>query len=366
MLLGYVANALANLLTGDDLTTATLLSACNSLEVAICVIAMTWKRGELNFKQPRVLLLFCAVAAGPAALVSAALASAILSVLKGADFSTVFGTWYAADALGLLAATPILMVVRARDVLGLFRPKALARAIPPLGILLGTLALVFLQSSFPVLFLVFPALLYVAFALGLSGSAIAIVLTAGVALWATVNGYGPLTLVHGSLREQIVFFQLFVAVGALQSLAVGALLAERNLLGAALAQAPDFHYIKNTKGQFVSVNQTVARHNGFPTPDAMIGKTDFDIAPFERATQLFADEQAVLASGAPLVDREDLLVDSSGISHWYSTSKVPLRDQNGDVIGLAGVTRDISEQKYLDEALRVSVVRRFGADGGAD
>ncbi|TIV96286.1 MAG: hypothetical protein E5V77_14670, partial [Mesorhizobium sp.] len=62
---------------------------------------------------------------------------------------------------------------------------------------------------------------------------------------------------------------------------------ERNLLRAAVAQAPDFYYVKNTRGQFVAVNQSVAAFHGYDHPVQMTGKTDFDIADPARAQTLF-------------------------------------------------------------------------------
>lgn len=79
----------------------------------------------------------------------------------------------------------------------------------------------------------------------------------------------------------------------------------------------------------------------------MIGKTDFDLTEAERAKELYAREQEIMRSGQPQLDLEESLVDVSGAERWFSTSKVPLRDADGEIIGLAGVTRDITEQRRL-------------------
>ena len=127
---------------------------------------------------------------------------------------------------------------------------------------------------------------------------------------------------------------------------------ERDLLRAAFVQAPDFQYVKTPEGAFATVNMTVAKFNGFETPQQMIGKSDFDIAPRARAEQLSAAEQKILRTGMPLIDHEEMIVDAAGHKVWYLTSKVPLHNADGEIIGLAGVTRDVTVRRKLrDEAV---------------
>lgn len=126
---------------------------------------------------------------------------------------------------------------------------------------------------------------------------------------------------------------------------------ERDLLRAAVAQAPDFYYVKNTRGQFVAVNQTVAAHNGYDHPVQMTGKTDFDITDAALAQILFGLEQRMLKSGERIADFEEQVPDVKGNLRWFSTSKTPVRDIDGNIIGLVGVTRDITAHKQLEQAL---------------
>ena len=123
---------------------------------------------------------------------------------------------------------------------------------------------------------------------------------------------------------------------------------ERDLLRATVIQAPDFQYVKDTEGRFIAVNSAVAAYNGFANPADMIGKTDFDIDTPEHAEVLFTAEQDLFRSGRPLLDFEELFVSPAGRKLWFATSKVPLRNQRGDIIGLAGVTRDITARKQAD------------------
>ena len=143
------------------------------------------------------------------------------------------------------------------------------------------------------------------------------------------------TVIIGSL---VVYFRKFTL--------------ERDILRAALTQAPDFHYVKNLKGEFVVTNRNVALHNGRRKSSEMVGLTDFDIAPAERARMLFEAEQHIISSGEPVVDFEEKLVGESGEEQWYTTSKVVLKNRHGDKIGLSGVTRDITHRKGLEQQLR--------------
>lgn len=128
---------------------------------------------------------------------------------------------------------------------------------------------------------------------------------------------------------------------------------ERRLLRAAVAQAPDFFYVKDRSGRFVAVNQGVAAINGYSDPSYLVGKTDFDLFPPERAQAMFDGEQELMRTGEPIVDQEDHLPNSAGEMRWYTSSKSSLRDADGNVIGLAGVTHDITARRRLEaEAAR--------------
>lgn len=126
---------------------------------------------------------------------------------------------------------------------------------------------------------------------------------------------------------------------------------ERDMLRAALTQAPDFHYVKNRDSAFVVANLNVARQHGRMRSSDMVGLTDFALYPRDIAQKYFDREQAIMNTGEPLVDFEDYLPGENGPGRWFLISKVPLRDRHGDLIGLAGVTRDITERKRLEQEL---------------
>jgi PAS domain S-box-containing protein len=115
---------------------------------------------------------------------------------------------------------------------------------------------------------------------------------------------------------------------------------------------PDRIYAKDTQGRFILANQAVANLMGKRTPEEMLGKTDFDFYPNELASEYFALEQALLSSGKPLIACEQYTPNlSTGEPGWVETTKVHLRDPEGNVIGLVGLARDVTERKRIDAEL---------------
>ncbi|WP_426124270.1 sensor domain-containing protein [Pararhizobium sp. PWRC1-1] len=132
----------------------------------------------------------------------------------------------------------------------------------------------------------------------------------------------------------------------------GGWLAERKLLKAMIDQVPDYLFVKDLKGRFVMVNQAVVHIHGFDAPEQLIGKNDFDLHDAESAAIFFDIEQNVIHSTRAMIDMEELVVDANtGAKKWLSTTKVPMRDENDDVVGLVGISRDITARKK-DDLLR--------------
>ena len=126
---------------------------------------------------------------------------------------------------------------------------------------------------------------------------------------------------------------------------------------------PDYLFVKDTKSRFVVANHAVAEDLGLTVED-LIRKTDFDLHSLELANKFFADEQQVIRSGKPEIDIEEFVVTRSGRRKWLSTSKLPLRNSEHQVIGIVGVCRDVTERKLAEEALAESESRwNFALEG---
>ena len=128
------------------------------------------------------------------------------------------------------------------------------------------------------------------------------------------------------------------------------LLKERRLLRTLIDNLPDAIYAKDTTGRKTLANLADLKNLHFKTEAETIGKTDFDLFPRELAERLHADDQKVI-QGQSVINREEHFLDDEGREHWLLTSKLPLHDQDGKIIGLVGINRDIAEHKRAEQAL---------------
>ncbi|MBV7339193.1 PAS domain S-box protein [Chloroflexi bacterium TSY] len=127
---------------------------------------------------------------------------------------------------------------------------------------------------------------------------------------------------------------------------------ERYLLRTLIDNLPDYIFVKDTESRFVVNNEAHLHVLGATTQEEVVGKTDFDMFPRELAEQYYADEQAIIRSGVSLVDREEITITPEGRKQWLSTTKVPLHDKHGTLIGLVGMSRDITKRKEAESKLQ--------------
>ena len=130
-------------------------------------------------------------------------------------------------------------------------------------------------------------------------------------------------------------------------------ICERELLRTLIDNLPDGIYAKDTAGRKIMVNPADLKVLGCQTEAEAIGKSDFDLFPKDIAEKFWADDQKVIR-GEPVINREEFFLDEQGRKCWLLTSKLPLRDQDGKVVGLVGIGRNITGQKQAEEALRQS------------
>ena len=141
------------------------------------------------------------------------------------------------------------------------------------------------------------------------------------------------------------------------------LAAERHLLRTLIDNVPDAIYAKDTESRYILVNQATAAGVD-ATPAEMLGRTVFDYYPPEQAQRFFDDDREVMRSGRALIGREEPALDrSTGGQRWLLTTKVPLRDDDGRIVGIVGISRDIGELRRVQE-LRVAKERAEAANEG--
>ena len=123
---------------------------------------------------------------------------------------------------------------------------------------------------------------------------------------------------------------------------------ERISLQALIDFVPDYLWVKDTESRFLVVNKALTIDNGRKSTSEVIGQSDFDFHAPEIASGFRADEQEILRSGKPMIDKEEYVIEAAGVTKWLLSTKVPLRDENNEIFGLVGIARDITERKHAD------------------
>ena len=139
---------------------------------------------------------------------------------------------------------------------------------------------------------------------------------------------------------------------AAQRLAEKELRHERNILRTLIDNLPDAIYVKDTKSCKTIANAADVHNMDGQSEVDVLGRNDFDFYPADIAKAFYADDQSVIQTGQPILNKEEFFIDKEGKEHWLLTSKLPLRDEQGRIISLVGVGREITEQKRMEEALK--------------
>ena len=123
---------------------------------------------------------------------------------------------------------------------------------------------------------------------------------------------------------------------------------ERDLLRALLESSPDFIYFKDSESRFIRASSALTTRFGACAPENVVGKTDFDFFSEEHARQAFEDEQKIVRTGQPVIGKTEKETWPDGSMTWALTSKLPLRDVEGRVIGTFGISKDITRIKEAE------------------
>lgn len=127
---------------------------------------------------------------------------------------------------------------------------------------------------------------------------------------------------------------------------------ERNLLRTIIDHLPSRLYVKDTESRYVLNNLAHLALLGASSQEETLGRTTLDFFPGERGEQALADDRQVLERAVPILDQEKSDFDPNGDVHWSLVTKVPLRDIRDQLVGLVGISHDITWRKRAEEELR--------------
>jgi diguanylate cyclase (GGDEF)-like protein/PAS domain S-box-containing protein len=196
---------------------------------------------------------------------------------------------------------------------------------------------------------------------GISDEAVAllaILFGIGVGIWLT-----PTTLLNGVLShpfaassirlvECAVGGSVVVGLVVIQSLMGQQLRIERDLLAAFLKYIPDNVFFKDRDSRFIRISWAMATYLGLQNPAQAEKKTDSDMFSSEHAEQAFADEQEIIRTGQAIVGKEEKETWPDGREGWVRTSKVPLHNRKGQIIGTMGISSDITDRKRSEARIQ--------------
>lgn len=131
-----------------------------------------------------------------------------------------------------------------------------------------------------------------------------------------------------------------------------ALFQERYLLSTLMDNIPDHIYFKDRKSCFLRNSRAHVLSFGLSDPKHLVGKSDFDFFEKEIARRQYNDEQEIIRTGQP-INKEEFTVRNDGSTNWYSSTKMPLRDTDGTIVGTFGISRDVTDRKLAEEELNL-------------
>jgi len=182
------------------------------------------------------------------------------------------------------------------------------------------------------------------------GTSIRIIITPP--FWKTMWFYGLVLIVVGAIAFWIYQWLMQARNLAAQRQMEAALTKERNLLRTLIDNLPDAVFVKDLECRKIIANPVDVRSMGAQSEAEVIGKTDHAFYSAETAATSFAEDQSVLQSGIPILGREGYYFDKQGNKLNVLSFKIPVRNEDGAIVGIVGATHDITEQKRIEEKLK--------------
>ena len=364
LVVGFATLLAVRLLSGDSVLSSVALNAFNLLEVLI--IAGAIRRAIPDVGNPKRWLGLGSVATGStlvACAISGALAAGLLAVEADAPLLPSFLTWYSAHVVGMVIVGTLTLVAHRKGIGMIDVPGRRWDFLGSMLLIAAVCGAVFYQSAYPLLFLVYPPLLYGVFRHHFAGVVVGISLMALIGSIATGLGYGPLALVQDSgIVERTILLQLFIGTACLMSFPVALSMAERARLTARVRESEQRYRMLADYSHDVVVRMRADGQRLYVSPSArdilgwepaeLLKPNQVLVHPDDRAVQQ-QTIAAVIESGHP-VTAIYRLRHKDGHYVWMEAAAraIPSADGNATDIIFAG--RDVSQRVAAEQALKAS------------
>jgi PAS domain S-box-containing protein len=375
VLLGCLVGGLAAGAHVHDLATVNVvLVTCNIVQIFLCAWGMRRVVGqEVDLGRARDMIAFALICGLAAPIATGAVAATIHTAMRGGVLLANIGVWSLGDILGLMTITPCLLaLVRIRHYLR-ERPLSVS-GVGCLLLLLVVTVLVFTQSR-PLLFVVPPVMLLVAWRLEVLGAALSATLVAVVAVIFTMAGHGPITLLPTGSPDQAIVLQLFLATAIFISLPVASIQRHRRQMLQSMTEASAAVVRSEARFRQLAENaQDMIVHSNLrgiiqyvsPGCVAMLGYTPEELVGREGMTTVHEDDREAIR--AIVVDQiahmtahhdngptrvEYRAIRKDGRVIWLESRPGLQRDPlTGALTGITDIVRDVTEQKAMERQLR--------------
>jgi PAS domain S-box-containing protein len=357
----FLANATAH----APLVTAAGIALGNTLEA----LAGAWMLRRLVRFDPALgrvmdVLGLMLLAAALSTTVSATIGAASLcagGVKPWTAYAEMWSVWWLGDALGVLVvAPPLLTWARSRR-----DPRPLGQFVEAGALLFALTAVSVSVFAGPFDFLSHPALAYALFPFvvwaalrfGPPLATLATGVGSTIAIWGTAHGYGPFR--SPTVHESLILLQVFMAVVAATTLVLAAVSTTRrraetalrkghDLLRAVIEGTTDAVFVKDHRGRYLMINAAGAAFLG-KTVAEVIGRDDTELFTPATARAIMEGDIRIMSTGE--VQTAEDVGTAAGVTRTYLSTKAPYRDSGGAILGVIGISRDITERKHADEAL---------------
>ncbi len=377
LLAGLAGNICGDMLAGDVALRATVLSLCNSVEITACAAVVRRFIGPRpDLSQPRQLLIYSATALLSSS-VAASLGALWLAATAHHPFWRSLAVWTFADMLGLMVVAPALMALDRPGLQFFLTPGRRLRNLGMVAVLVTMIALVSLQPNHQFSYLIFAALMVIAYKGETTGAAVGLLATGGAFMALSAFGLGPGAVNAGDPAMEAVLVQLLMLAGAIIAFPIAGAMARRRELQAQLAAtAHDFQMLaENSTDVILRIGPDLkvvyvspsCRQFGYEPQDLVGRRIDQMVGPEE---QPFIEQalREVLSGDVDLnASFEQRFRTKSGDWAWTEGTPRQLRDDRGRIIGVVTQLRDVTTRRATQAALAESEARyRLLADLATD